>query len=515
MSCSKKIEKGKKSPRGANPEKLSGVKPSSESKPSLEATWARIAELNAKLEMIIPLARTRTDLGEPVISKKYPYFDLITKQLRSTPVNQRDVQIACRLASGATANYVEKLCPWVAVRADKLETNSQVKVIPAVAVKSGFLRSCGPSACCMSCPNCEHHVSQNAGADDKVKVYKEKSSKFANSNLVKATLAVSAGSYSVLSSEPEPSVGSTLPSQYSIGGRDYYYGTTIPVPPPLSPAEPYVSGKSYRRILLSNDALEKQISNMKSETFKKFGHIFPGPTQLQEEVESVMEQVDCEGKPVAGTTLLGYRERRTIIVSMRDTSVPILDFVGLWNDARVAGNGAMWVNHFGVHFHARDIVVSLPATCENEMKSWWRGKEYNLSNFLLSVAYCRTLLSTVILTSKELDDAVLYLPILGFVNSFASSQNGYRYAFGAYLKGSIVNSYKMTCKALETTQGKVIVGGAALLLGTTLVFGAKIPAFYCIKWSVGAIKRMSGWSILGASYLLPLGVSSVRIASEL
>lgn len=468
------------------------MKPSSESKPSLEATWARIAELNAKLEMIIPLARTRTNLGEPVVSKKYPYFDPISKQLRSTPVNQRDVQIACRLASGAAANYVEKLCPWIAGGAKKLETNSQVQVTPAVAVKSGLFRSCGPSACCMSCPNCEHHVSQNAGADDKAKVYKEKSPKFAKSNLVKATLAVSTNSYSVLSSEPEPNVGSTLPSQYSIGGRNYYFGTTIPVAPTMDKSVAYVTGKSYRNILNSNAALKQQIVSMKSETFKKFGHIFPGPVQIIEEVESVTEQVDCEGKPVAGTTLLGYRERRTIILTFRDTSVPILDFVGLWNNARVVDSGEMWVNHFGIHFYARDIVVSLPSTCVNELKSWWRGKEYSVANFILSVAYCRTLLSTGILTSKQLDDAILYLPIIAFVESFPSSQNGYRYAFGAYLKGSMSESYRLTCKALETTQGKVVFGCSVLLLGTAVGIALYPPPFVnfiCLK----ATSLFSSW----------------------
>lgn len=298
--------------------------------------------------------------------------------------------------------------------------------------------------------------------------------KHAAANLRKVVESASAslGSNPVRA-QPESSVGSSLPIQWSVTPGVWAEGNW-PVGPEPEHDDPAEAALLQRfAVLRAPDAL---------------GAVAPAPDvpgaaapvrACDEEEAPVYPRRTYgmleEAPPTAD--LIGYHERRTIEVRRWETKVfPELDFIGLWNNSRFSTSETInHVRHLGFHFHERDMEVVLPAGLVAELKDFWtdKNRDVSMQNFSLCVARSRVLTSELIMTPDQLYAANLYAPAMAFIESWDAQQNVTRVAMQHYASSGVLTSVRKTGRALRTKRG-ALLGVAVLTVSAVLVWGAVV-----------------------------------------
>lgn len=297
------------------------------------------------------------------------------------------------------------------------------------------------------------------------------------SNLNKVVESVSANLMASLSCEPEPLVGSVLPLQYRVNPEIEAMALLMGFQENDSPQVPHaplmgtgrVGGVTDCDLRRQKRALRAVETQWTSAT--PFGPELDGrePTPYLRLIADKWEQ----------GWLLEYRERRLVHTSMTKYEFPYLDFIGKWNASQYC-DGA-YVNHFGFHFHEDDVIVEVPSGVIDELGVFWNGRLRTQENFVLSVTKCKTLLSEVAMTPKQLFDATLYAPALAFITKWDTQQNVARVVDGAYVN-TPWHSITKTQKSLRSWRGKafagcVLVGVSVLTWSTCLLIGRAKRAY--------------------------------------
>jgi hypothetical protein len=498
----KPSERGKTSPRGANPDNLSGANPQQHSHPK-------------------PAVEVRNSNSKPIPPAVYPYSDPITGELRSTPVS------AC-CGSGVKENQ----CVWCGQRISFAEPESRKPISVKITLsqlnkKIGLMEDsegyrrvvvggkvkdqkgaeqpiaqatqfqylaeedqpeyeeekypcddlfsfgdlCNDS---ISTPTTPEVSPTNSLPKTSKREIRPKQPKHAESNLKKETeVAHSRASEYKQKREPEANVSSSTPSQYqvdvvNIRGNNLHVADIVAA---MSAASP-----------------EKSVTC----EWGKGGLGYRGSARPP--VVRLMDKDNLDNQCIE------YHERRLIDVVPTKYTFPSLNFVGYWNNSQYSSGDEVFVKHNGVHFHGSDVEIELPGKLVEELMSWWSHRKRTKEEFLISVQKTKQMCSTLRITAEQQRFATLYAPAVAWIESWDEQQMVSRVVSRAYWRSAVGVSMSKSWDSLRTKTGLCILGatvvvGAAICVGSALLYQVLTQPSVCRELTRPKTRARFSWGV--------------------
>jgi len=319
--------------------------------------------------------------------------------------------------------------------------------------------------------------------------FKVKQPKFETANLKRVVKSVTANLMGInRSGEPEPKVGTKLPTQFQpVAGSSPLLPPRpskeqldlllrgVPIPPPIDPNLDY-SPIRQTGWASFDERIRRARNNLqlvyKWESLVPFGpEPYDGP--------DVWIDYDISGEkpvPIPGDQIIFNRDNRLLRVRFINFTFPYLNFLGKWNDSVLNTNDTVFNKQWGIHFHEENVSVDLPSSLVNELISWWAHKRRDEGNCLLAVAKCKTLVAELAITSEQQMVANLYAPAVAMYKSWDEQQNVTRVMYGEYIHAGKTISKNL--KAIKTKKGKFFLAGALISTVIVLVSVAKVCFFF-------------------------------------
>jgi hypothetical protein len=241
-------------------------------------------------------------------------------------------------------------------------------------------------------------------------------------------------------------------------------------------------------------------------------HVRTASSSSASEDETALEQANAElagaieeKLPAQPVEIIGTLDLRKNRVDFVGYDVDVLEFLGLWNDARYTEKDRRYCAHYGAHLSVETKIVQLPRPLVAELGTFWafRSRHADFKEFLVSVVRCKELCKTMVLTAEQERIAVFYAPVIAYNIFWREQQDCWRLVDGNYFSFTGPSrTIKYNLSALRQlymflSQWRVFpyVASATLTVGLVLLY--KLVQAFRVK-SVAASPWSGAYALFGA-----------------